>query len=264
MNGVDHKRLVQGYYSRRARDYDKQKIRTWDSKQGFGDEIAKAMVDALQGYEGKPVLEVCVGTARTTLLLLAKVKPLLVGLDFSKEMLELAKRKASSCWSEPDFVLGDAEHLPFVGNAFAAVVCTSSMHYFTDLNRNLAEFLGVLQNEGVFLYSDLTLHELDSRCFLNRLESTVSYAHGRYCRPSEVKGMLEDAGFAVSMQIVVPYRKSFKALMEDKGRYFGVKPEALEKCVNSASEEERRLYAINDNELTLFYTVIEAVKKGRF
>jgi ubiquinone/menaquinone biosynthesis C-methylase UbiE len=264
MNGVDHKRLVQEYYSRRAHDYDRQKIRTWDSKQGFGDEIAEAMVHALQDCKGKPVLEVCVGTARTTLLLLAKVKPLLVGLDFSKEMLKIAKRKASSRGSKPNLVLGDAEHLPFAGKAFSAVVCTSSAHYFTDLRRNLAEFLRVLQDEGVFLYGDLTLHESDRRRFLDRLESTVSNAHGRYCMPSEVKDMLEDAGFAVSMQTVVPYRKSFKSLMEDKGRYFGVKPEALEKCVCSASEEERRLYAINDNELTLFYTVMKAVKKGGF
>ena len=76
--------------------------------------------------------------------------------------------------------------------------------------------------------------------------------------------MLEGVGFTVSTPTVVPYRKSFKSLMEDKGRYFGVKPEALEKCVNGASEEERRLYAINGNELTLFYTVMKAVKKGGF
>jgi ubiquinone/menaquinone biosynthesis C-methylase UbiE len=264
MNGFDHKRLIQEYYSRRARNYDKQKIRTWNSEQGFGDKIAEAMIDALQGCRGKPVLEVCVGTARTTLLSLAKVKPLLVGLDFSKEMLQMAKKKVSSCESKPDFVLGDAEHLPFVDKAFAVLVCTSSMHYFTDLNRNLAEFLQVLQGEGVFLYGDLTLHESDSKRFLDRLESTVSYAHGRYCTPSEVKEMLKDVGFAVSTSTVVPYRKSFKSLIEDKARYFGVTLEALEKCVNSASEEERRLYDINDNELTLFYTVMKAMKKDRF
>lgn len=42
---IVHKKIVQEYYSKRNRDYDKQKMRTWKSETGFEDSLLDKMVD---------------------------------------------------------------------------------------------------------------------------------------------------------------------------------------------------------------------------
>jgi ubiquinone/menaquinone biosynthesis C-methylase UbiE len=260
MSVTARKRLVQEYYSRRAGDYDRQKIRTW-SEQGFGDEIFSRLIDSLAGVEDKPVLEVCIGTGRTSLPLLEKIRPWLVGLDLSREMLGVAKTKLSSCRESFSLIIGDAEHLPFQDKVFSAVICTSAMHYFACPERLLKESSRMLQKNGVFIYGDLTLHELDNRGFLNRLEKTVSHTHGSYLKPSEAKKMLSDNRFQVSSADTIAYSKPFSYLIEDKAKYFGVKPEAVDKCLEAASSYEKKLYSLGGDGLTLFYTLIKAMKK---
>jgi hypothetical protein len=117
----------------------------------------------------------------------------------------------------------------------------------------------VLKEKGVFVYSDLTLHESDNRHFLDTLERTLSKAHAQYYKPSEMKKLIEDHGFRVSQLKIIRYRKSYVSLMEDKGKYFNVRAEALNECLERATKDERNFYSINNNDLTLFYTLITAL-----
>ena len=263
MEDVARKKIVQKYYSERARDYDRQKIRTWKSKQGFGADVSNGIFDALASLRNKTVLEVGVGSGRIGFSLLEKVKPWFVGLELSKEMLKLAKEKLSLHKQNFDLVLGDAEHLPFTNRVFDAIVCISAMHYFELPERSLTEFSRALKEKGTFVYGDVTPHELDNQGFLDKLEKTLSQAHARYYKPSEMKRLLEHCGFYISKTKVIPYRKSYLALMEDKGKYFNVKPKALHKIILGATMNERELYAIGNNELTLFYTLITALKENK-
>jgi len=263
MENVVRKKIVQEYYSKRARDYDRQKVRTWQSEQGFRAEVLDEILDVLAVFEKKRVLEVGVGSGRIGLPLMKGVRPFFIGLDLSREMLELAKAKMSSYKQEFDLILGDAEHLPFVSETFDAVICISTMHYFADSEMGLTEFSRVLKEKGVFAYGDLTLHESDNRSFLDALEKTLSQAHARYFKRSEMKKILENHGFSVSRVKVIPYRKSYLSLMEDKGKYFDVKLEALNECLQKATADEKNLYSINSNELTLFYILITALKEAK-
>ena len=263
METTARKKIVQEYYSKRAKDYDRQKIRTWKSEHGFGIEVLNEVIDALAAFEDKPVLEVGVGSGRIGFPLLKRVKPCFVGLDLSREMLRLAKTKVASHNKEFNTVLGDAEWLPFIDEVFDAAICISAMHYFADSEVGLTEFSRVLKEKGVFVYGDLTLHELDNHAFLDALEKTVSHAHARYVKPSEMKRLLENRGFRISRMKVIPYGKSFQSLMEDKGKYFDVKPDALNECARRATMEEKKLYSIGRSGLTLFYTLITASKESR-
>jgi ubiquinone/menaquinone biosynthesis C-methylase UbiE len=262
MKATARKRLVQEYYSRRAKDYDRQKIRTWNSKQGFGAKVLEGLIDSLAGLKDKRVLGACVGTGRTGLPLLEKVKPWLIGLDLSREMLSAANTKLSLHKDRFNLAMGDAENLPFKDKAFDALICTSALHYFASPEKSLGEFSRVLCMRGVFVYGDLTLHELDNRGFLNKLERTVSHTHEGYLKPSEINNMLGGGGFIVSSINTVAYRKPFNSLIEDKAKYFGVKPEALQKCLCNASAKERELYALSSDELTLYYTLIKSMKEA--
>lgn len=263
MNDVSHKKIVQEYYSKRARDYDRQKARTWKSETGFRDSIISDVVEALAGLENKSVLEVGVGSGRIGFPLLGKIAAWFVGLDLSREMLKLAKKRMPLYKQKFDLILGDAEHLPFVNGVFNAIICMSTMHYFAIPERSLTEFSRTLKEKGIFIYGDLTMHELDNRSFLDTLEKTISKAHAKYYKPSEMKNLLENHGFCISKMEIFPYRKSYIALMEDKGRYFDVKPEALHECIRRATLDEKRLYFLGKDKLTLFYALMIALKENK-
>lgn len=260
MENMFHKKIVQKYYSERAGDYDVQKTETWKSKQGFNPEMLDEVVDVLRDLEKKPLLEVGFGSGRIGFPLLRKIKTWLIGLDLSKEMLQLAKVKTSRHGGNLDLILGDADHLPFTDMVFEAVICFSTMHYFPSPERSLKEFSRTLKEKGFLVCGDVALHELDNQGFLDRIEKALSKAHARYYKPSAIKKLLENNDFRVSRKKVVPYRKSLNSLMDDKGKYFDVEDEAFKKCIRKASADERKLYIINGNGLTLFYTLVTAQK----
>jgi ubiquinone/menaquinone biosynthesis C-methylase UbiE len=261
MGNAVHKKNIQTYYSRRAKDYDQQKRRTWKNTRGFGNEVTEEVLGALAFFKSRPLLEVGVGSGRNALPLLEKVKPWIIGLDLSREMLRLAKTKTTLFNQNLDLILADAENLPFVKETFEAILCMSTMHYFESHERILALFLETLKDKGVFVYGDLTARESDDRRFLDGMEKTLSKTHAGYCKPSEIRGLIESCGFRVSRMKTFVYEKSLRSLMEDKGEYFDVSPETFQKFIQEATEDAKKQYVLTDSGLTLFYTVIMAQKE---
>ena len=254
------KKLIQEYYSDRSKEYDRQKCRTWKTGRGFGDEVFDELLNALEEFRDKPLLEVGVGTGRNALPLIEKVKPQLVGLDLSREMLKQAETKMLFFKDHLSLVLADGEHLPFRSRAFDGVICMSTMHYFQFQTRTLKEFRRTLRENGTLVYGDLTVHEADNQGFFEGLERTLSKAHARYYKPPEIKRLIEKQGFRVSKIRTIAYRKTYSALMEDKGRYFDVAPNKLYLYLEGATAEAREQYALTSTEMTLFYTVVTAKK----
>jgi len=258
VSSANRKKLIQEYYSARAKDYDRQKSRTWGSPKGFGDEVSDVLLATFVGFKDKLVLEIGVGSGRNALPLLEEAKLRLVGLDLSREMLEQARAKASSFKQRFDLVLGDADHMPFVNSVFDAIVCMSTMHYFESKEEILGKLSKTLVGGGILAYGDLTVAELDDEEFFEGLERTVSKAHSRYCKPSEMRRSLEAHGFRISKMKIVAYRKTYDSLMEDKGVYFGVPPDTLRKYIQRATAKAKAQYDLTDTGLTLFYTMIIA------
>jgi ubiquinone/menaquinone biosynthesis C-methylase UbiE len=262
MTNSTRKKAVQRYYSIRAKDYDQQKSRTWKSEIGFGAEILDEVLDAFTGFENKLLLEVGVGSGRNAKPLLEKVRPCLVGLDLTREMLNKARNKLLAYRHRSDLILGDAEHLPFVSKAFDAILCMSTMHYFEDLEKTLEDYRRLLKEEGTFLYGDLSPHQADNQGFFETLERTISRAHARYYKASETEKMLETHGFHVLRIKTIAYKKSYDALIEDKGKYFAIKPEVLRRYVHTAGKEAKEQYTLTDAGLTQFYTIIIAKREN--
>jgi ubiquinone/menaquinone biosynthesis C-methylase UbiE len=261
MNNIARKKIIQAYYSKRFKDYDRQKSRTWRSSQGFGVKVINEVLGALTGFDAKLVLEVGVGSGRNALPLLERVRPQFVGLGLSREMLELAKAKMPSFRQNFDLILGDAKHLPFMNQIFDAIICMSTMHYFTSQERMLERFSESVKEKGMFVYGDLTLHELDNQGFLEKSERTLSKARARYYKPSETRTLIETQGFHISKTRTVPYKKLHSSLMEDKGEDFSIAPQALCDCIAGATVEAREQYDLTSTGLTLFYTIVTAQKK---
>lgn len=261
MRDTAHKKLIQQYYSSRAVDYDRQKNKTWKSSQGFGSEVSDELLMALEEYRGKLVLEVGVGTGRNASTLLERVKPQLVGLDLTREMLRLAKMKMRSHKDSFDLILADAEHMPLMEGVFDALVCMSTMHYFSSHELMLNKLRNTLKERGTFVYGDLAIHEEDDEGFFERLERTLSKTHTGYLKPSTAKQLMEKLGFRVLKTKTVAYRKSYGAQLEDKGRYFGVLSETFKEFIDQAPAQAKQQYKLSDTEMTFFYTVTIAKRK---
>lgn len=104
---------------------------------------------AVQGLHGK-VLDVACGTGDMAVELLRQGCSV-TGVDLSKEMLAIAKRKAP----QAEYRLADVERLPFGDASFDAVTCAFGVRNFVHLEQGLHEMLRVLKPGGRMVILEL-------------------------------------------------------------------------------------------------------------
>lgn len=79
-----------------------------------------------------------------------------IGVDISREMIMTAKHNWSPASHQNlEFMLGDAQQLPFSDNAVAFVVSSLSLHHWTDSAMAISEIYRVLRPGGQFLLFDV-------------------------------------------------------------------------------------------------------------
>ena len=254
-----HKEIIKEYYAKRASNYDKQKARTWKSKLGFKKEILGKIMYRILEKKPKFGLEVGFGSGRIGLKIVKRFNLDLIGLDISKQMLILAKQK-NFPGRKLHLIVGDADYLPFPNETFDLLLCISVLHYMPSLNKTLEEFSRVMKQNGLLVYGDVTRHELDSKGFIERMERALSPAHWKYYTPDQMREKLKQYNFKIMVTEIFKYRKSYTALIQDKAQYFEGRINAFKKVLESANKTERNLYEMGDKDLTLYYTLIFALR----
>jgi demethylmenaquinone methyltransferase/2-methoxy-6-polyprenyl-1,4-benzoquinol methylase len=109
---------------------------------------AKAVLPRLQDPDTQ-ILDLCCGTGDMTSALLAHRPPNaapITGLDFSPQMLDLARTKHAH--SNAIFVEGDAMHLPYPDNTFDLVTSAFGFRNLANYAEGLAEIHRVLRPTG--------------------------------------------------------------------------------------------------------------------
>jgi SAM-dependent methyltransferase len=102
---------------------------------------------------GKRMLEVSCGSGGGASYVMRNLKPAsYTGLDLNPASIDRCRERHQL--SGLDFVLGDAENLPFPDASFDAVVNIEASHQYPDFARFLIEVARVLRPGGHFLYSD--------------------------------------------------------------------------------------------------------------
>ena len=111
----------------------------------------------------KTILEIGSATAYASRQLEKKFKKAQVfSLDFSANMLKQAK-KQKKFFSKQQFVLADANRLPFKDNSMDMIFSNLLLHWLDDINSSMKEWQRVLKPEGVLMFSCFgpdTLQEL--------------------------------------------------------------------------------------------------------
>jgi demethylmenaquinone methyltransferase/2-methoxy-6-polyprenyl-1,4-benzoquinol methylase len=98
--------------------------------------------------EGAHALDVACGTGDLSLALGGAGGARVVGLDFCRPMLEIARRKADEEARSIPFVEGDALRLPFADRSFEVVTIAFGLRNLSSVERGLAELLRVLRPGG--------------------------------------------------------------------------------------------------------------------
>ncbi len=138
-------RRLRRYWDKHARNYDKQ-MAFWERRL-FGN--GRQWVCSQASGE---VLEVAIGTGRNLPLYPEGIR--LTGIDFSPQMLQLARHRAEELGRQVDLRQGDAQALELPDASFDTVVCTLSLCAIPDERRAVAEMKRVLRPGGRLLLLD--------------------------------------------------------------------------------------------------------------
>ena len=101
---------------------------------------------------GMDLLDVACGTGNASIPA-ANAGARVTGLDFSPELLEIARERAADAMVEIDFVEGDAQELPFEDDSFDRVVSTFGHMFAPDHERTAAEMKRMLRPGGVIAFA---------------------------------------------------------------------------------------------------------------
>ena len=108
--------------------------------------VARSLEPSL--VEGARVLDVACGTGDLSLALAGAGASRVVGLDFCRPMLEIARRKAAGESRAVPFVEGDALRLPFADETFDAVTIAFGLRNLAGVREGLRELRRVLRPGG--------------------------------------------------------------------------------------------------------------------
>ena len=98
--------------------------------------------------EGARVLDVACGTGDLSLVLEGAGEASVIGLDFCRPMLEIARQKALASERRIPFVEGDALRLPFADCSFDVVTIAFGLRNLASVEEGLRELRRVLKSAG--------------------------------------------------------------------------------------------------------------------
>jgi ubiquinone/menaquinone biosynthesis C-methylase UbiE len=133
-----------------ARWYDNntRKHRLAEMK-AYAKEVAKHIQD------GCSVLEIAPGPGYLAIELAKLGKFKIIGLDISKDFVEIARRNAKEAGVEVEFRQGSVADIPFPDNTLDFIICTAAFKNFKEPFKALSQMYRVLRSGGAALIIDM-------------------------------------------------------------------------------------------------------------
>jgi len=141
-----------------ARWYDKNaRKHRLAEMEGYAQEVAKHIRD------GSSVLEVAPGPGYLAIELAKMGTFSIVGMDISRDFVEIARRNAKKAGVQVEFRQGNVSDIPFQDNTFDFVICTAAFKNFKDPLGALNEMCRVLKPGGTALIVDMNRNASDQQ-----------------------------------------------------------------------------------------------------
>ena len=146
--GKDKKKFVEKMFDDISNNYD---ILNRVLSFGVDKYWRKKLIKSMDIIDGQHILDVATGTGDVVFEINKKFNTTIVGLDISKNMLDVAKLKLNKIKSNDtkiEFIHGDAEKLPMGDNSYDHICISFGFRNLGDYNLALKEFYRVLKPGG--------------------------------------------------------------------------------------------------------------------
>ncbi len=161
------------------------------------------------------VLDVATGPGFIALMF-AEWARYVVGVDLTRALLERAQaRRREQGVENAGFVEGEVGALPVRSGGFDVVTCHKAFHHFPEPERALAEMHRALRPGGRLVLGDTLSSEDPEKSELhNRLERMRDPSHVRMYPLSELRAMIEGAGFRIERVEEFADERDFETWMQ--------------------------------------------------
>ena len=158
-----------------------------------GDDLL-LLVDWLQPERTWKVLDIATGGGHVTKTLAPHVATVF-STDLTRAMLENTAEHLWNNFDNIEYVVADAEALPFLAETFDAAVCRIAPHHFPHPERFIEEVSKVLKTGGKFILIDnVAPDDPELAEFMNTTESLRDRSHFRCLPKEEWANLLKDNG----------------------------------------------------------------------
>lgn len=183
---------VKTNYNKIASSYNKRYIVNYLT------DVEKSLLSTASDNNIKKILEAGCGTGRW-LKSLSRLNKKLFGLDFSIQMLKIAKSEIS----ETGLVNADACHLPFNDNSFDMIFCVNAIHHFPDKKYFLSEVYRCLDSTGILCIYGVDPH-IDKNWYVyDYFDGVYENDLLRFPSLTDIKELCEVVNLQIEEQIVV-------------------------------------------------------------
>lgn len=156
-----------------------------------GDDLP-LLVDWLQPEKTWKVLDIATGGGHVTKTLAPYVATVF-STDLTRAMLENTAKYLRNDFDNIEYVVADAEALPFLAETFDAAVCRIAPHHFPYPERFIAEVAKVLKTGGKFILIDnVAPADPELAEFMNTTERLRDRSHSRCLSKEEWANLLTD------------------------------------------------------------------------
>lgn len=155
-----------------------------------GDDLP-LIIEWLQPKKNWIVLDIATGGGHVTKTLAPHVATIF-STDLTKAMLENTAKHLRGTFDNIQYVVADAEALPFLNETYDAAVCRIAPHHFPHPERFIAEVSRVLKRGGKFILIDnVAPGDPELAEFMNMTEKLRDNSHSRCLSKQEWANMLE-------------------------------------------------------------------------
>ncbi len=130
-------------------------------------EVGEVCVERSGLEPGMDVLDVACGTGNATIPA-ARAGARVTGLDFQPDLLATARERAADAMVEVDWVLGDAQEMPFADDSFDRVLSTFGHMFAPDHEQTAGEMKRVTRPDGRIVICSWTPEGSIGRMFAAR------------------------------------------------------------------------------------------------
>lgn len=172
-----------------------------------------------RGLESR-CLDIATGTGTIARLIAENTNAEVYGIDFSKDMIDVAKENAEKEGVNIKFEVANAKNIPYKNNYFDVVTCCYGMYWFYNKVKVITEIKRVLKPNGNVILMEEDFKESQKPVFskmapyLKKLVALEKFVHYH-----KIKEMIKEQGFCLSEEI----REANDKFHDTVGMYFVLK-----------------------------------------